>query len=182
VRGVAVAGSFRPCRCLNPLLGRGLSASWRTGAAFRRNKDVGSHIVLISGLHHTACSLAVYASQLSFTPRGSYGHARLASGWWSTFAGRDWLPARSLVKFPLRLHPLPPHPGFAWRNASRALLPLGHPVSPFPEPCQPGERIRAMGFRSRSCAHLVVRSASGGMFLREAREPCDNLRALVRCW
>jgi len=54
---------------------------------------------IISGLNVTACSLAVYASQLSFPVSQSYGHARLASGWWSALSGRDCLPTRSPVKF-----------------------------------------------------------------------------------
>jgi hypothetical protein len=46
--------------------------------------------ITISGLHHTAPTLAVYASQ-GGSPRH---HARLASGWWPAFAGPDWKPAR----------------------------------------------------------------------------------------
>ena len=48
----------------------------------------------ISGLNHTAPTLAVYASQCG-SPRA---HARLASGWWPTFAGQDWVPARAHVR------------------------------------------------------------------------------------
>jgi hypothetical protein len=43
----------------------------------------------ISGLIHTARSLAVYASQCRLPEH----HARLASGRWPSSAGRGWLPA-----------------------------------------------------------------------------------------
>jgi hypothetical protein len=56
----------------------------------------------ISGLHGTARSLAVYASQ----PGSPRHHARLAPGRWPGSAGRGWLPARShrkvsAIRFPL---------------------------------------------------------------------------------
>jgi hypothetical protein len=54
-------------------------------------------MIVLSGLSHTAFALAVYASQLSF-PAGLYSHAKLASGWWPTFAGRDWVPAGLLCE------------------------------------------------------------------------------------
>jgi hypothetical protein len=44
---------------------------------------------VISGLNHTAHSLAVYASQDGLSHR----HARLASGWLASLSGRGWLPA-----------------------------------------------------------------------------------------
>jgi hypothetical protein len=44
-------------------------------------------LALISGLNHTACTLAVYASQ----PESPPNHARLATGWWLALAGRDLL-------------------------------------------------------------------------------------------
>jgi hypothetical protein len=46
-------------------------------------------MMAISGLNHTARSLAVYASQ----PGSPRHHARLASGRWPSSAGRGWLPA-----------------------------------------------------------------------------------------
>ena len=49
----------------------------------------------ISGLNHAACTLAVYASQ----PRSPVDHARLATGWWPTLAGRDLNPQGPYVKF-----------------------------------------------------------------------------------
>jgi hypothetical protein len=48
----------------------------------------------LSRLHPTARTLAVYASQRGLPQR----HARLASGWWPAFPGRDWLPAGPLRK------------------------------------------------------------------------------------
>src|SRR5690606_17586056 len=42
----------------------------------------------MSGLNHTACNHAVYASQ----PGSPLHHARLASGWLPTLTGWDWLP------------------------------------------------------------------------------------------
>ena len=44
---------------------------------------------IISGLNHTARSLAVYASQDGLP----HHHARLASGWLASLSGRDCLPA-----------------------------------------------------------------------------------------
>jgi hypothetical protein len=48
--------------------------------------------ISLSKLNHAALTLAVYASQPSFPLSRSYGHARLASDWWPTFAGRGSLP------------------------------------------------------------------------------------------
>jgi hypothetical protein len=50
--------------------------------------------ILISGLNHTARTLAVYASQGGLLHR----HARLASGWLANLSGRGWLPAGSKRK------------------------------------------------------------------------------------
>jgi len=50
--------------------------------------------ILISGLNHTARSLAVYASQGGLLHR----HARLASGWLANLSGRGLLPAGSQRK------------------------------------------------------------------------------------
>ena len=66
----------------------------RVDAAFRLYESVGSHVEVISGLNHTACTLAVYAPQRELP----HHHVRLASGWWPALAGRDWLPAGSHSK------------------------------------------------------------------------------------
>lgn len=52
-------------------------------AAFRCLENVGSRDAVITGLHHTACTLAVYASQC----RLPVHHARLASDCWLRFVG-----------------------------------------------------------------------------------------------
>jgi len=54
---------------------------------------------ILSGLHHTAHTLAVYASQ-DGSPRH---HARLASGCLASFAGRAWVPAGFLRKVSVHL-------------------------------------------------------------------------------
>lgn len=64
-------------------------------AAFRRLEIVGSRGAVISGLNHTACTLAVYASQR----RLPVHHARLASGRWPTFTGWDFNPLGSSRNF-----------------------------------------------------------------------------------
>jgi len=50
--------------------------------------------LLLSGLHHTAHVLAVYASQRGLPLH----HARLASGRWPGVTGRGWSPAGSRLK------------------------------------------------------------------------------------
>ncbi len=73
----------------------------RDDVAFRYFDGVGSHDTLFSGLNHAAYTLAVYASQ----PSSRTVHARLASGWWSSLAGRDSNPLGPFVKFqPCPLH------------------------------------------------------------------------------
>ncbi len=49
---------------------------------------------VLSRLDHTACTLAVYASQAGLPQH----HARLASGWWPPLAGQDWRPAGFTTK------------------------------------------------------------------------------------
>ena len=57
----------------------------RFDVAFRNFNGVGSRDTVISGLNHTAHSLAVYASQGGLPHR----HARLASGWLANLSGWD---------------------------------------------------------------------------------------------
>ena len=85
---LAACPALRPRRdlCVRPLL--------RFGVAFRSVYSVGSRDKHLSGLHHTAHPLAVYASQ-DGSPRH---HARLASGCLASFTGRAWLPAGFLRK------------------------------------------------------------------------------------
>ena len=69
-----------------------------------------SAISIISGLNHTARSLAVYASQGELP----HHHVRLASGWLASLSGRElvtrWVPMKGFRLF----HS--PFPGFAWRT------------------------------------------------------------------
>ena len=69
--------------------------------------------ILISGLNHTARTLAVYASQGGLPHR----HARLASGWLASLVRAGvitrWVPPKGF-RF---LHS--PFPGFAWRTQIR---------------------------------------------------------------
>ena len=94
-RSTALPGSWGTPMCLCPALGprqdrlRQAMAASRLGP--RSQHDEGSHIAVISGLHHTALALAVYASPVGLpTP-----DARLASGCWPSSTRRDWLPAGS---------------------------------------------------------------------------------------
>jgi hypothetical protein len=66
--------------------------------------------ILISGLNHTACSLAVYASRDGLLHR----HARLASGWPASLV-RAGMTTRGVLPKGFRLFH-PPSPGFAWRT------------------------------------------------------------------
>ena len=67
--------------------------------AFRAADDVGSAFSHLSRLNHTACSLAVYASQLGLL-RIEH-HARLASRWRPTLAGQDSHLLGCFRRFPL---------------------------------------------------------------------------------
>jgi hypothetical protein len=51
---------------------------------------------VISGLNHTASISAAYASSRALP----HTHARLASGWWLAFTGRESNPLDSIEKFP----------------------------------------------------------------------------------
>ena len=75
----------RACRALRPRTSPMRQAIQRSGAASARLEHAGLLNAVLSRLHHTALTLAVYASQGGLPHR----HARLASGWWLAFAGRD---------------------------------------------------------------------------------------------
>ena len=50
-------------------------------------------------------------------PCAAYDHARLATGWWPTLAGRDFNPLSSYMRFRFILSTShPPHPGLSWRT------------------------------------------------------------------
>jgi hypothetical protein len=69
-------------------------------------RDTAPTRLLLSGLHHTAHGLAVYASQGGL----SLHHARLASGRWPGITGRGWLPAGSQLKVSITSSCVPPSP------------------------------------------------------------------------
>ena len=66
--------------------------------------------ILISGLNHTARTLAVYASQGGLPHR----HARLASGWLASLIRAGLITRKVPMKGFRSSHP--PFPGFAWRT------------------------------------------------------------------
>src|SRR3954467_1922187 len=72
-------------------------------------------MMAISGLNHTARSLAVYASQCRLPGH----HARLAPGRWPGSAGRGWLPAGSHRKVSARASPFPK---LSWRTEERFII------------------------------------------------------------
>ena len=83
--------------------------------------------ISLSKLNHAALTLAVYASQLSFPLSRSYGHARLASGWWPTFTGRGSRPRKVPNEVSASSTWHPPHPSFATqarRELGSQCLPL----------------------------------------------------------
>jgi hypothetical protein len=118
MRGVAV------CRRLSPSAGasvltipRFLSASRRLGSADARCTTPATHDNLSfeaqSRGSHTRClRFAAFLPALS----RSYGHARLASGWWPAFTGRGSRPRKVPNEVSASSTWLPPHPSF--RNAS----------------------------------------------------------------
>src|SRR6266478_2307411 len=110
-------GPSRACPALRPRRDRHAKPLRRVDVAFRNFGTRRLPPLSISGLNHTACALAVYASQ----PGSPLDHARLASGWGLALAGRVWLPARSLVKFP-RYFMASSSPRLPWRtqNSIRA--------------------------------------------------------------
>jgi len=104
-------GPSRACPALRPRRDRHAKPLRRVDVAFRNFGTRRLPPLSISGLNHTACALAVYASQ----PGSPLDHARLASGWGLALAGRVWLPARSLVKFP-RYFMASSSPRLPWRT------------------------------------------------------------------
>lgn len=114
IGGAEMTGSPRFLRVPNarmprswtPVESRRPARTRRFDAAFRCCDGVGFHIVQLSGLSHAACTLPVYASQRRLPDH----HATLGSGWWPTFAGRDWIPTGTLEGFPSSLfaHLIPP--------------------------------------------------------------------------
>ena len=170
-RGVAVG------RRLSRLAGASIlarnavySASRHVGTAFHTDNGVGSHDQIDFGAQsHGPFTRCLRFAAFLPAPR-SYGHARLASGWGSTFAGRAFQLARSLVKFPLSLHSLPPHPGFAWRTASSIALGARRKAP---------QRARAGASRRQSWA-FYRRLRRGA--LRRGNRACRRIRAVLVFW
>jgi hypothetical protein len=120
MRGVAV------CRRLSPSTGasvltiaRFLSASRRLGSADARCTTPATHDNLSfeaqSRGSHTRClRFAAFLPALS----RSYGHARLASGWWPAFTGRGSRPRKAPNEVSASSTWLPPHPSFATQATS----------------------------------------------------------------
>ena len=107
--------------------------------AFPTVDSVGSAFWHLSRLNHTACSLAVYASQLGLlrsTPRKTRYPLTATPG------GAGFEPAGLLSKVSLRNvtshHVVPPLPSFAWRTSRRDAVPLA-----MTQPARPAGRSRA---------------------------------------
>src|SRR5215471_18052144 len=99
---------------------------------------------LISRLNHTARALAVYASPPR-SPVVLHSDARLASGWWSSLAGRDLNPLDSIARF------------LSTFTSSSPRLLLAHPKSRLVPPARSSAGIRHE--RAVLAPPLVVPSA-----------------------
>ena len=107
------------CRCRSPLRSHYPGASRCAHAAFRLAYDVGSHTCAFRGsITRPVRSLSTLRGFPSSTLE-SYSHARLASGWWSTFAGRDFHPSGTTERFQNSSTFHSPFPGLAWRKCKR---------------------------------------------------------------
>ena len=101
-RASQVPGEPHLCACpaLRPRRDLCARPSRRFGAAFRHYYDVGSHNKPLSGLHHTACALAIYASSPGspLTTQDSLPAAGQA------LPGGTGYPLGSHARFPSLLH------------------------------------------------------------------------------
>jgi hypothetical protein len=96
----------------------GSHAPGHCGAATRPSVNLTTSapaMMAISGLNHTARSLAVYASQRRLPGR----HARLAPGCWPALPDGAGYPQGPNERFP---RSLPPFPSFSWRTKVSPLL------------------------------------------------------------
>ena len=121
------------CRCRSPLRSHYPGASRCAHAAFRLAYDVGSHTCAFRGsITRPVRSLSTLRGFPSSTSE-SYSHARLASGWWSTFAGRDFHPSGTTERFQNSSTFHSPFPGLAWRKCTcvkAEITPLSAPRGP----------------------------------------------------
>lgn len=118
-RGVAVCWRLSPRASASILprsLSRRLAARGCCLPPYLRRRLPRS--LLLSGLNHTACPLAVYASRLSFPVARSYGHARLACQLGVILCCTGLSPARVPCEVSALVTSLSPHPGFAWRTGN----------------------------------------------------------------
>src|SRR5512142_983771 len=104
MRGVAVSDGFHldaaSCRCLNPHLGHLSRRLVALGCCLPRIQMRRLSQCLTFGAQSHGLFTRCLRFAASFLVAQSYGHARLASRWWSALAGWDWRPTRSLMKFP----------------------------------------------------------------------------------
>jgi hypothetical protein len=100
------------CPALRPRRNPAVRPFRLSGAAFHALKGVGFRNHKVSGLHHTACELPVYASQ----PGSPRNHARLSSGCWPALPGGVACPLGPNARFQFDYVILPPRPGLAWRT------------------------------------------------------------------
>ena len=111
------ASLFDPGRISGPGHSGGALLIGPADVAFCCLDGLGSCHFPISGLNHAAFTLAVYASR-----PGSPSVVAQDSlpAWWPTFAGRDFNPLGSIVRFRSCFSTWrSPHPGFAWRTEAK---------------------------------------------------------------
>jgi len=85
---------LRACPALRPRRDLGARPPGASMQPSARSTASAPAAIKLTGLHHTACTLPVYASQQGSLPN----HATLGSGWRPTFAGWGWLPTGSPTK------------------------------------------------------------------------------------
>ena len=104
-------------------------------------------MMTISGLNHTARSLAVYASQ----PGSPRHHARLAPGCWPALPGGAGYPQGPIERFPLYASPFPE---LSWRTQ---LSPLLDPLLTRRKSLDNGSKTAIpSGISTRRCFTVVI--------------------------
>lgn len=134
------ATPVRTCPALRPRrTGCAKATNDAPDVAFRAVDGVGSAFSHLSRLNHTACSLAVYASQLGLLRIGH--HARLASHWRPTLLGQDSHLLGCFRRFPLcaSTHIVSPSSWLSWRTNRRDAVTLATQ-----QPARPAGRSRAV--------------------------------------
>jgi len=113
-----------PCPALRPRWDLHARPLRRFGAAFRTSDNVGSHHKPLSGLHHTAWSLAVYASPPGL-PQESTQDSLPTAG--QALPGGIGYPLGLNTRFQRYLHLIPPVQAFP---GARRVDPGGRPPRP----------------------------------------------------